>query len=93
MPAQGEPPRRTDAEILHAIRTNLDWAIDAAALRLNRLKPGSSAWKTQAGLLRGLHEAGNLFKSETGSNEVPMANGSTLAITGKKHSGLKGYDL
>lgn len=60
-------PQRDPAAILSTYRTNLEWAIDVASLKLNRLKPGSSAFKTQAGLVRGLQEAKGALDSEMGS--------------------------
>jgi hypothetical protein len=61
-----EPPARTDADILASILVNLEWALDVASIKLGRLKAGSSAWKTQGGIARGLKEARDLVKSEWG---------------------------
>lgn len=66
-PTKGTPCR-TDAQRLDAYKTNLDWAIDCASLKLNRLKPGSSAYKTQAGYLRGLVDARESLISEMGAS-------------------------
>lgn len=66
-PAAPREPRRDPSAILATYRTNLEWAIDCATLKLNRLKPGSSAFKTQSGLVRGLQEALGGLKSEMGS--------------------------
>lgn len=66
-PALPPTPGRADAQRLDAYKTNLDWAIDCASLKLNRLKPGSSAYKTQAGYLRGLVDARESLISEMGA--------------------------
>lgn len=68
-PAPKANPGRTDAQRLDAYKTNLDWAIDCASLKLNRLKPGSSAYKTQAGYLRGLIDARESLISEMGARQ------------------------
>lgn len=68
-PAPQGNPGRTDAQRLDAYKTNLDWAIDCASLKLNRLKPGSSAYKTQAGYLRGLVDARESLISEMGARQ------------------------
>lgn len=69
----GEPPpvpnepQRDPAQVLATFRVNLDWAIDCASLKLNRLRAGTSAYKTQAGLVRGLQEARGALLSEMGA--------------------------
>lgn len=57
---------RSPSDILAAYKTNLLWSLDVATMKLNRLKIGSSAFKTQAGLVRGLREAVELLTSEEG---------------------------
>lgn len=66
-PGPVSEPQRDPAQVLATFRTNLEWAIDCASLKLNRLKPGSSAFKTQAGLVRGLQEAKGALLSELGA--------------------------
>jgi len=61
-------PARPPAQVLASILVNLEWALDAASLKLNRLKPGSSSYKTQGGLVRGLREALELVKAEGGQS-------------------------
>lgn len=58
---------RTPDAILSAYLTNLSWAIDCASLKLNRLKRGTSAWKTQSGYLRGLIDAKAGLDAEMGA--------------------------
>lgn len=58
---------RTPDAVLFAYLTNLNWAIDAASLKLARLRRGTSAWKTQSGYLRGLIDAKAALDAEMGS--------------------------
>lgn len=64
-------PARSADDILRTYRTNLEWAVDCAAIKLTRLKPGSSACKTQAGVLRGLQQALGALDSEMGACHDP----------------------
>lgn len=60
-------PTRSPADILGAVKRNLEMALDLASIRLGRLREGTSAWKTQRGLVRGLQEALGALRSEMGS--------------------------
>jgi hypothetical protein len=70
-----EPPRRSDVEILHAIRANLEMARDLTALKLATLKSGSSSYKTTAGMLRGFNECLGVIESEWGHEQTDLGRG------------------
>lgn len=57
---------RSADQILDALERNLTMALDCASIKLGRLREGSSAYKTQRGVVRGLAEALQALKSEMG---------------------------
>lgn len=61
----GTPGQRPSRELSTAL-SRLSLAIDMASVHVANLKAGSSAWKTQRGVLRGLQEARDIIKASGG---------------------------
>lgn len=61
-PAAPPPP------LSDAYKVNLDWAIACAERSLEGMVHGTSAFKTQRGILRGLCEARSLWEAHVGAS-------------------------
>ena len=65
-PVPTEPEPRHLPDVIDSILRNLTMARDCTQIKLDSLKPGSSARKMCAGYLRGINEAIACVKSEGG---------------------------
>lgn len=60
------PTPGPSSRVLDQVEASLTMTIDLASIKLGRLREGSSAFKTQRGLVRGLQEALDLVRNERG---------------------------